>query len=268
MQADPPRNTPTAWPSALRLLDAHLALVTAMCVLALWQLVCSIFDVPTYLLPSPAQIVKGYTLYPASHWGMHTWATFRVALMGFFLAIAVSIPLAIMLVSSDRLSRAVYPLIVAVHSIPIVAIAPMIIVILGADDMPRVLITFLISFFPIVVTTIAGLMATPVEMIELSRSLRADRARCMIDIRLPYAIPYIFSSLKVSVTLSVIGAVVAEFVASERGLGYYIQFSTVHFKLNLAFGALLILVALNLAAFKTVELAQRRFAAWSLPRSE
>ncbi len=255
-------------PAALRFIDRHLAIVTGICVIALWQLAVTLFDIPTYLLPSPTAIVQGYIKQPALSWWAHAWATFHVALMGFLLAIFVSIPLAVMLVSSDRLSRAIYPIIVAINSVPIVAIAPMIIVILGAGDIPRVLITFLISFFPIVVTTIAGLMATPAEMLELSHSLRADRARCMVDIRLPYAVPYIFSALKVSVSLSLIGAVVAEFVAAERGLGYFIQFSTVNFKLNLAFGALLILVALNLAAFKAVGFAQKKLAPWSLPKTE
>jgi NitT/TauT family transport system permease protein len=182
--------------------------------------------------------------------------------------VIVSVPLAIFLVSSETFSRAVFPIIVAVHSIPIVAIAPIIIIILGAHDLPRIAITFLISFFPIVVTTTAGLAATPSELIELSRSLRAEPRRCMIDIRLPYALPYIFSALKISVTLSLIGAVVAEFVAAERGLGYFIQFSTVYFKLHQAFGALIILVALNITLFKSVDLAQRLFAPWSIPRKD
>jgi len=246
----------------------HPALVTGLGLVALWQLGCSTFDVPTYLLPSPAQILEGFAAQPISTWALHTWTTFRVAMMGFGLAIAVSIPLAVMLVSSESLSRAVYPIIVAIQSVPIVAIAPIIIVVLGTSDLPRVVITFLITFFPIVVTTAAGLMATPPEAIELSRSLRAGQLRCMLHVRLPYAVPYIFSSLKVSVTLSLIGAVVAEFVAAERGLGYFIQFSTVYFKLNQAFGALLILVALNLTTFKAVGALQRLVAPWSLPKRD
>lgn len=246
----------------------HLAIITAFGLVAFWQLCCWLFVVPTYILPSPLQIIYGYGAHPLSSLAGHTWATLHVALLGFVAAVVVSIPLAVVLVSSETLSRATFPIIVAVHSIPIVAIAPIIIVVLGADDLPRIVITFLISFFPIVVTTIAGLNSTPSEMIELSRSLRAAPSRCMLDIRIPYALPYIFSALKISVTLSLIGAVVAEFVAAERGLGYFIQFSTVHFKLNEAFGALLILVVLNISLFKAADLAQRYFAAWSVPRED
>lgn len=249
-------------------LHRHLAIITAIGVVAFWQLICGVFEVPIYILPSPLQVLKGYSEQPLATWAAHTWATLRVALVGFAVAVVVSIPLAIALISSETFSRAIFPIVVAVHSIPIVAIAPIIIILLGAHDLPRIVITFLISFFPIVVTTTAGLGATPSELIELSKSLRAEPSRRMIDIRLPYALPYIFSALKVSVTLSLIGAVVAEFVAAERGLGYFIQFSTVYFKLHQAFGALLILVVMNVALFKSVDVVQRVFASWSLPRKE
>jgi NitT/TauT family transport system permease protein len=192
----------------------------------------------------------------------------RVALMGYLVAIAVSVPLAVALVSSRFLSRTLYPMIVIVQSTPIVAIAPIIVVTLGASDLPRVFITFLITFFPIVVSTVTGLMATPEELIELSRSLRAGRVREMLHIRLPFAVPFIFSALKISTTLAVIGAVVAEFVAAERGLGFFIMFSTSFFKIPQAFAGLAVLVALSLVLFRLCSLAQRWFVPWSLPKSE
>jgi NitT/TauT family transport system permease protein len=144
--------------------------------------------------------------------------------MGYAVAIVVSIPLAVALASSRFLSRTRYPIIVIVQSTPIVAVAPIIVVTLGASDLPRVAITFLITFFPIVVSTLTGLMATPEELVELSRSLRAGRAREMLRIRLPLAVPFIFSALKISTTPAVIGAAVAEFVAAERGLGFSLCF--------------------------------------------
>ena len=129
-------------------------------------------------------------------------------------------------------------------------------------------ITFLITFFPIVVTTTVGLLATPEELVELSRSLRAGKAREMLHIRLPYAVPYIFSALKIATTLSVIGAVVAEFVAAERGLGFFIQFSTSFFKIHQGYAALVVFVIISLAFFQLIGVVQRVFAPWSLPRSE
>jgi NitT/TauT family transport system permease protein len=236
--------------------------------LVVWEAGCRIFKVPTFLLPSPSLIVQGMFQQPLPIWLGHIWATLRVSLMGYCAAILVSIPLAVALASSRLLTRTLYPMIVVVHSMPIVAIAPIIVVTLGASDLPRVVITFLITFFPIVVTTTTGLMVTPAELIELSRSLRAGRVREMLHIRLPYAVPYIFSALRISTTLSVVGAVVAEFVAAERGLGYFIQFSTSFFKINQGFAALIVLVTISLAFFQCIGLLQRLFVPWSLPKSD
>jgi NitT/TauT family transport system permease protein len=197
----------------------------------------------------------------------HIWATLRVALMGYLLAIAISVPLAVALASSRLLSRTLYPILIVVQSTPIVAIAPIIIVTLGASDLPRVVITFLIAFFPIVVSTVTGLLSTPDELVELSRSLRAGRAREILHVRLPFALPHLFSALKISSTLAVIGAVVAEFVAAERGLGFFIAFSTSFFKIPNAFAGLVVLVAISLVLFRLVGLAQSFLAPWSLPKS-
>jgi NitT/TauT family transport system permease protein len=191
-----------------------------------------------------------------------------VALMGHVVAIAVSIPLAVALASSRFLSQTLYPMIVIVQSTPIVAIAPIIVVTLGASDLPRVFITFLITFFPIVVSTVTGLMATPEELIELSRSLQAGRVREMLQIRSPFAVPFILSALNISTTLEVIGAAVAEFVAAERGFGFFIMFSTSFFKIPQAFAGLAVLVALSLVLFRLCSLAQRWFVPWSLPKSQ
>jgi NitT/TauT family transport system permease protein len=234
----------------------------------LWEAACRLLAIPTFLLPAPSAVISSAFDVPLPLWLGHIWATVRVALMGYVLAIVVSIPLAVALASSKALSRTLYPLIVVVHSTPIVAVAPIIVVTLGASDLPRVVITFLITFFPIVVTTTTGLLATPEELIELSRSLRADRSREIFHIRLPYALPYLFSALKISTTLAVVGAVVAEFVAAEKGLGYFIQFSTSFFKIAQGFAALVVLVAISLLFFQLVGVVQRVFAPWSLPKSE
>jgi NitT/TauT family transport system permease protein len=251
-----------------RQLYRHAPVVAFVVLLLVWEFGCRLFNVPAFLLPTPSLIAKGFAEQGLSIWLVNTWATVRVALMGYALAIVISIPLAIALASSKVLSRTLYPMIVVVHSTPIVAVAPIIVVTLGASDLPRVVITFLITFFPIVVTTTAGLLATPEELVELSRSLRADRVREMFHIRLPYALPYVFSALKISTTLSVVGAVVAEFVAAEHGLGYFIQFSTSFFKINQGFAALILLVTISLGFFQLIGLIQRTFAPWSLPKSE
>jgi NitT/TauT family transport system permease protein len=236
--------------------------------IAIWEVSCRAFAIPSFLLPAPTAIVTSAFELPIAVWLGHFTATLQVALAGYAAAIVVSIPLAVLLVNSRFLSRTLYPILVIVQSTPIVAVAPIIIVTLGASDLPRVVITFMITFFPIVVSTVTGLRATPEELIELSRSLRAGRAREMLHIRLPFAVPYIFSALKISTTLAVIGAVVAEFVAAERGLGFFIAFSTSFFKIPQAFAGLVVLVALSLVLFRLCAEAQRWLFPWSLPKSD
>jgi NitT/TauT family transport system permease protein len=249
-------------------LDRGLPFIAIVVLLLFWEGAARLFAIPSFLLPAPSAILAAAIAVPPGIWFGHIWATLRVALMGFGLAVAVSIPLAVCLASSKFLSRTVYPLLVVVQSTPIVAVAPIIVVTLGAGDLPRVVITFLITFFPIVVSTVTGLQSTPEELIELSRSLRAGRKREILHIRLPFAVPHIVSALKISTTLAVIGAVVAEFVAAEKGLGFFIAFSTSNFRIPTAFAGLVILVAISLSLFQAVSFVQRRFVGWSLPKAK
>lgn len=252
----------------MRMINAPgmLPALTFAAILIAWEVGTRIFAVPSYILPAPSRIFGGFDSIPFTRWVEHIWATLRVALIGYLVAIAVSLPIAIGLTKSKLLSRAIYPLLVVIQSVPVVAVAPIIIVVLGTDDPSRVVITFMISFFPLVVSMTTGLMATPPELIELSRSLRAPVWREISQIRLPYATPYIFSGLKISITLAVIGAVVAEFVAAQKGIGYFIQFSTSNFKLPQAWAGLALLIVMSLSLFQIVDQLQKRVFPWSLPK--
>lgn len=243
------------------------AIVSLAGVILLWELAVRILNIPSYLLPAPSSIFNSFAAIGFGRWSGHLWATLRVAMLGYGLSIIIAIPLAIVMMRSPLLSKTLYPLLVVIQSTPVVAVAPIIIVVLGAGDAPRVVITCLITFFPLVVSTATGLAATPPELIELSRSLRAPAFREITQIRLPFAVPYIFSALKISITLAVIGAVVAEFCASEVGIGYFIQFSTSLFKLPQAWAGLFVLAALSLILFQIVVLVQRLLFPWSLPKN-
>ncbi|MBY3238202.1 ABC transporter permease [Rhizobium laguerreae] len=233
----------------------------------LWEAAARLLSIPTYLLPPPSAILGSFSSIGFERWMGHIAATLRVALIGYAMSIVIAIPLAVLMMRSPFLSRTLYPLLVVVQSTPVVAIAPIIIVVLGAGDAPRIVITCLITFFPLVVSTATGLAATPPELIELSRSLRASGFREITQIRLPFAVPYIFSALKISITLAVIGAVVAEFCASEAGVGHFIQLSTSLFKLPQAWAGLLVLAAMSLLLFQAVVLTQKLLFPWSLPKN-
>ncbi|MEO9654868.1 ABC transporter permease [Marinomonas sp.] len=234
----------------------------------LWEIICQVGKVPNYILPSPSAIFSAFFDVELSRWMGHLWATLRVALMGFVLSICIALPLSIGMMRSELMNRVLYPALIVIQSTPVVAVAPLIIVLLGTDDPSRVLITCLITFFPLVVSTTTGMLETPPEMIELSQSLRAPRYRETWQIRIPYAIPHIFSGLRVSITLAIIGAVVAEFVAAEEGLGYFIQFSTSFFKIPQAFAGLIFLSVISLLLFKSVHWVQVWLFPWSLPKKK
>jgi len=246
------------------LLNRYISLIAFLVVLLAWEGACRLMKIPQYVLPAPSVIAAAVGDIGLARWLEHTLATLSVALMGFAVAIALALPLAAGIVSSPLMSRLVMPWLVVIQSTPIVAIAPIIVVTLGAGILPRVVITTLIAFFPIVVSTATGLASVPPELVELSRSLRASRRREYWQIRMPFAIPYIFSALKVAITLAIVGAVVAEFVAAERGLGYLILFTTSSFKVPVAFAALAILVSCSLMLYGLILWLHRRLFPWSL----
>ncbi|MGY4830641.1 ABC transporter permease [Sphaerotilaceae bacterium SBD11-9] len=248
-------------------LNRHASLLAFAAVLLLWELASRLLQLPAYVLPAPSAIAGAAMELGGLRWGEHLLATLEVALVGYAMAIAVALPLAVGITSSPLLSRTLMPWLVVIQSTPIVAIAPIIVVTLGAGMLPRVVITTLIAFFPLVISTATGLAAVPPELIELSRSLRASRSREYGQIRMPYAVPYIFSALKVAITLAVIGAVVAEFVAAEKGLGYLILFATSSFKVPLAFAALALLVGCSLALYGLIVFLHKRLFPWSLTAS-
>lgn len=245
------------------ILNRHASLCVFVLVLILWEAGCRLLHVPEYILPAPSVIARAATELGAARWIEHLAATLEAALAGYAVAICLALPLAVAITRSPLLSRIVMPWLVVIQSTPIVAVAPIIVVTLGAGVLPRVVITTMIAFFPLVVSTALGLASVPAELVELSRSLRATTARQYWQIRMPFAVPYVFAALKVSITLAIVGAVVAEFVAAEKGLGYLILFTTSSFKVPVAFAALILLVISSLTLYGLVQLVYQRLFPWS-----
>jgi NitT/TauT family transport system permease protein len=231
--------------------------------LALWELACRWLAIPAYLVPAPSAIWHE-TLAAAGPVFGHTLATTKTVLLGFLASLVVSLPLAVLITASPLIANAVYPLLVVTQSIPKVALAPILVVIFGSNELPRVVVTFLVAFFPLVLSIAAGITAVPPELIELGRACKASRWRELWRIRLPYAVPFVFSGLKAAITLSVVGAVVAEFVNADRGLGYLIVTSTAFFKVPLAWGALLLLSLLGIVLFQAIVIIEQVFFPWSV----
>jgi len=237
---------------------------TLAILLLIWEGAVRLFAIPPFLLPAPTRIFIELNQV-SSHLWPNIAATLLTILSGFIASIFVSVPLAIIIASSAQVARAIYPLLLVTQSTPIVAIAPILVVILGTGQLSRTTITFLIAFFPLLVATVTGLLATPRELVDLSRAMRTSFAQDLWLIRLPNAVPYIFSGLKVAISLSVIGAVVAEFVTANAGLGYLITQSTAFFNVPLAFGAVILLSAAGVALFSMIVACERFFFSWAIP---
>ena len=248
-----------SWSHARTIVFPVLALALLILV---WEALVWLFSIPEFLLPAPSQIYKATTaVWPVML--EHTISTIRTTMLGFLVSILISLPLAVAIASSPLLANSIYPLLVLTQSIPKVAIAPIIVVLVGAGEISRVLVAFLIAFFPLVISIATGLLATPQELVELGRSFNATHLQELIRIRLPHAVPFVFSGLKLSITFAVIGAVVGEFVAADRGLGYQILSATAFFKTSLAFGAVMLLSIIGIVLFQAVVLIERIFFPWS-----
>ncbi len=238
------------------------ATLTLMALIGAWEICARWANLPAWLLPSPSAIADAVADW---RWELlqHFLVTFSETLLGFGLAIVVSIPLAVAIVYSPILQMTIYPILLALQSMPKVAIAPLFALWIGFGMMPKILVVFLVSFFPIIVATERGLTSVPPPLMELIRSLSASPLQTFIKIRFPTAMPQIFTGFKIAITLSVIGAVIGEFVGAQSGLGYLILLASSQSRTPLAFGALLCLTVMSILLYYAVELIERLVVPWA-----
>ena len=230
--------------------------------LALWQIAVDIGGVKEYILPSPWAAVKAY-FRPNYQWTANFLTTLYAVLGAFVLSAVLGIALAVVIVWNDLLMRAIMPVLVLFNTLPKVALAPLFVIWLGYGVWPNIVIGTTIAFFPMVVNTAVGLASAEPEMLELVKTLRASRWKVLTTIRFPNAVPYIFVGLKLAATMSVTGALVGEFVASERGLGSLIITGGVTMQTPSIFASLILISALGLVLYGVVVAAERIVAPWA-----
>jgi NitT/TauT family transport system permease protein len=239
--------------------------LTFVLILVVWEALARWFAIRSWILPAPLEIA-----YAMWDWRLelawHSLTTLYETLIGFGLAIAISVPLAVLVVYSPMLQNTIYPILVVLQSVPKVAIAPLLALWIGFGILPKVIVVFLVCFFPIIVATATGLSAVPAPLMELIRSLSASKLQTFIKIRFPTALPHIFVGLKIAVTFAVIGAVIGEFVGSESGLGYLILVASSQSRTPLAFGALVVLTVMSIALYYGLVLLERLIVPWA-PRN-
>lgn len=201
------------------LIERYASLWLAILILVLWQVAVPLLGLSEFVLPTPWAIAKRM-LTDSQLLGTHAYFTLLEVLAGFVAAVVVGIPLALAIFYSKVFERAVYPLLVALQTVPKIALAPLLVLYLGYGWGPKIGLAFLISFFPIVISTVVGLQSLDKALVNLVRSMGASESQTFFKIRLPAALPSIFGGLKVAISLAVIGAIIGEYIAAERGLGY------------------------------------------------
>ncbi|MBX9651073.1 MAG: ABC transporter permease [Xanthobacteraceae bacterium] len=232
-----------------------------------WDLAIRLFRIPAYQIPSPGDVLAVlWTDWPELL--RQAWPTTYATICGFALSALFGIPVAMLIAGSKTVESYVYPLLVFSQSVPKIAIAPLFVVWFGFGIIPKVISAFLLGFFPVVVSAVQGFKSVDPDMVDLARAMQGSRFQVFRAVNLPHAMPAIFSGLKVSVTLAVVGAVVGEFVGSNSGIGYVLQRSIGTFDLPTMFAALVILALLGVVLFWIVDRIEKLVIPWHVSQRE
>lgn len=243
------------------------AIFAFVALFVVWDVVCRVAEVPEWLLPAPSQIAlevwNQRAVIP-----VHLLTTAYEVVLGFALAVVLGVMIAILIVMSPLARKIVYPILLLLQSVPKVALAPILLLWMGYGLESKVLLAAITAFFPIIINTSTGMQSVPEEMLELSRSFKSPSLKVFWKVRLPNAMPYLFGGMKVAIPLSLIGAVVGEFVGADRGLGYMILTYSSTMNTALVFGAMFILAILGMVLFYLVVVAERFFCPWYASKDE
>ncbi|HVJ72871.1 MAG TPA: ABC transporter permease [Casimicrobiaceae bacterium] len=243
------------------------ALAIFALLIVLWEVAVRVTGVKEYLLPPPSKVWTEF-------WKRHdivaggAWVTTQEILAGYALAVVVSVPLALWIAYSRFMEQAVYPVIVFLQIVPKIAIAPLFIIWFGFGFTPKLLLVFLLSFFPIVVSSIAGFKSADRDVMDFARTTGAGGIKLFLKIRLPQALPQIFTGLKVGAALAATAAVVAEFVASDRGLGYLLLQYNGQLDTPMVFATIVILSLIGVVVYYAVEIVERVAIPWHVSQQQ
>ena len=238
-------------------------MITAAVLILGWILSIRVFEVPDYLIPSPSAVLAAMKVgYIDGQYWPHFFYTLRSTAIGYGIGCGLAVCIGALVAESRTFERFVYPYIVAMQSTPKVAIAPLILVWFGFGLASKVVMVALMSFFPMFINTVVGIRQTSAPMLDLMKVFSASRLHVFFNVKLPAAAGHIFAGLQISVVLSLIGAVVAEFVSSTQGLGYLIQSASVNLDVATMFASLFSLILIGLAGTQLVRYLHRRLVYW------
>jgi NitT/TauT family transport system permease protein len=230
-----------------------------------WEALVRLLDIPAFMLPPPSAVLVALAENPQI-FVHHAVYTLQSTLAGFALAVVLGVGLAVAIVQSRLVERILYTLLVSLNSVPKVAVAPLFIIWLGTGLEPKIAIAAMIAIFAIVIDMVHGLKSVEPEMLDLGRALRGSRLKILLKIQFPHALPNLFSGMKVGISLALIGAIVGEFVAAKRGLGYLIMMSSGQFDTTTMFAAVTLLALIGIALFFLIDLLERLALPWHASR--
>jgi NitT/TauT family transport system permease protein len=239
------------------LLETYGSLLLAIAVLAIWQAAVPLLGLSEFVLPTPWAIARRMVTSGALL-ATHGWYTLLEVVAGFGAAVLTGVPLALAIFYSRVFERAVYPLLVALQTVPKISLAPLLVLYLGYGWGPKIGLAFLISFFPIVIATVVGLQSLDKALVNMVRSMGSSEGQTFFKVRLPAAMPSIFGGLKVAISLAVIGAIIGEYIAAERGLGYLQLQANQQFDTTLNFATVVSISLLGVLLYFAIALLESK----------
>ena len=227
-----------------------------------WEVICRVFNVSSIVLPKPSEIITTLIARMPAIWP-HAAQTLYETLVGFGLGVAIGVIIGVVVGSSKLAYDVAYPLLIGFSSIPKIAVVPIFVLWFGAGTVPAVLTAMILCIFPVVVNVATGLATTEPELEDVMRSLRATRLDILTNVGLPRAMPYFFASLKIAITQAFVGAVLAETVAGNLGIGNFMLIASSNFDVPLVFAGLVILAAMGVGLYVIFSLIEMRVTGWA-----
>jgi len=231
-------------------------------VFVFWEISCLAANISDILLPRPTQIIAALVKFWPAIWP-HTYQTLYTTLVGFAFGVAIGVAIGVLIGSSRLAYDTAYPLLVGFSSIPKVAVVPIFVLWYGAGTVPAILTAMIICIFPIVVNVATGIATVEPELEDVMKTLKASKLDILWNVSLPRAMPYFFASLKVAIALAFVGSVVAETVASNRGIGNMMMIASSSFNVPLVFAGLFVLAGLGVSLYAIFSLIEYRITGWA-----
>ena len=247
--------------------DKFISIIFSLFILVVWELFVDLGFVKRYILPSPTDVIKALF----THWSdimMHTRVTFFEGMTGLVVAIIFSFVMAIVMDQSKIIKKAIYPILVISQTVPIIVIAPLIAMWFGFGITPKIFVVVLVCFFPITINLTEGLQSVDYELIDLMRSMGANKSQIFMKVKFPFTLPNFFSGLKIAATYSIMGAVIGEWLGGKAGLGVYMLRARHSFSLDRVFASILVIIVLSITIFYGIAVLQRFIMPWSKSKEE